>query len=171
MIKLSHFLSFTRAFYLFLRETPEKNVTFILGNQSCDLDSISGSISLAFLNFFQMNKDSDLHLKNISSQNYKETFITNSNFFIPIINCDKNLFQMKFDFLQLSSKLNLDIKNLVFFEEIEDIFHKKTNYKIVLYDHNELFTKQNFLKNSVSGIIDHHNDKQQFNVIIFKFFS
>jgi exopolyphosphatase len=119
-----------------------KKIKAVVGNQSADLDSISSSISMSY---FLTKK----------SQNNIQYF--------PIINSTKSIIQTKKECLFLFDSLSINLDDLIF---LSDLVNENRNEitDLVLVDHNELDEQEKTLKfsNLVSGIVDHHVDKGQF---------
>ncbi len=144
---LINFLSFTRSLFNSLLNssitTPNK-FFFILGNESCDLDSLIGSLTLAYHRHF-LNKNS------INPQ---------EKFYIPLINCSKNEILTRFDWNYISELIQINTNDLCFFEEFSEFYQAKKpeNLQIILFDHNKLTKTQAFLSDSIVEIIDHHED-------------
>jgi len=84
-----------------------KKIIFILGNTSCDMDSVISSIFLSiFRNLF-------LNSKNLFLKNYKNT----NCFYVPIMNCEINDFCDRLDIIYLLKQYNIDFKNLIFIDD------------------------------------------------------
>ena len=81
-----------------------KQITFILGNTSCDLDSFLSSLLLSiFRNFF---KDNNFILK------------ANKTIYIPLFNCNRADFCDRIDICYLMQKYNVNIENLIFVDDL-----------------------------------------------------
>lgn len=121
-----------------------QRTAFTLGNVSCDMDSVVASIMLGYL---------------LSSQH--------NEFIFPIINCNKKSFILKLDIMSCLSDHNILADDLLYFSEV-DFAQLKDNYDVYLADHNELDINQQFLKDRVLGIIDHHVDSKSIDSTSFR---
>jgi len=107
-----------------------------LGNPTADLDSVVGSIAIAF--FSQQTAGSEV--------------------FIPVINCPSTNIDCNSVLKHLLDKLLVSKKNLLFFEELDagQILDNRALVKVTLHDWNVPDSARSFLAPLVSRIIDHH---------------
>lgn len=121
-------------------------ITFVLGNESADLDSCFGSIGLAMLRHIECNSESSIE-----------------KLFIPVINCSRQSMKYKFELLYILKKNQIDQSNLIFENDLSFLGSSGQNYhtlfNVILYDHNLLSNHQKHLKPSITEVIDHHEDK------------
>ncbi|CAH0730943.1 unnamed protein product, partial [Brenthis ino] len=117
-----------------------KNITIVLGNESCDLDSVVSSIVYAtYLNW-----------KNTSDNNIQEEL------FIPILDVDREDLPLKTEVAFCLNKHGISQDKLIFRNDIN--FQELVNLKkvrIVLVDHHILSEKFCFLVQYVQEIFDH----------------
>lgn len=112
--------------------------SFVIGNQSADLDSIVSSISMSYY---------------LSKLNTSSTYI-------PVINSTRSIINSKKECLHLFEHLSISLDDLLFISEWNP---EKIN-ELYLVDHNELeeSLKSLNLSELVVGIVDHHVDKRLF---------
>ncbi|ORC91221.1 putative acidocalcisomal exopolyphosphatase [Trypanosoma theileri] len=122
----------------------QKSITIVLGNEGGDMDSIVGSIYLAF---FLEKRD-----------------LLGGKYYIPLLNFEKEDLPLRNDVVKLFSKYGVETNLLLSsrgnsnMEDYVDL--KKMMPDVVLYDHNKLIAAQTFLSEKVIGIVDHHFDEQ-----------
>ncbi|CDW75375.1 UNKNOWN [Stylonychia lemnae] len=106
-----------------------------MGNVSCDMDSVVGSMLLSYY----------YHLREHSN-------------FTPIINCSKELFPVKLEICQHLKSCQLDnLEEFVYDDELKGIEQEQID-EIALIDHNKLDVSQTFLEPKIRRIVDHHID-------------
>lgn len=156
-LKLPLFLAHTHSLFLSMSsfsKLPPNKFYFILGNESADIDSIIGSICLAYHKYHNNETNSlDLSL----SLSEEALCKTQDKFYIPIINCPKEEINTRFDWNYISNLMEIPHKNLIFFEELRPLL-EKTSCEIILFDHNSPAKSQEFIKPLVKEIMDHHED-------------
>lgn len=165
-------------FNKFHNNNNNKQIHFILGNKSCDMDSfISVFLLSIFRNFFQEEN-------NNNNNNNPINFLSESNkIFVPIINCKREDFNDRLDIYYLLRKNNIEEKNFIFWddENLINFFEENcnenskennnniNNYKIIIADHNEIENSQKkFLEENLVEIIDHHMDSSNNNKNLIK---
>eukprot|EP00796_Vickermania_ingenoplastis_P010757 gene10756-7485_t len=127
--------------------SSQRPLTVVLGNESGDLDSVVGSICLAFA------------LNNHPSLNFKPA--------VPALNFDLKDLPLRTDvhkFLQ-SFNISTDLlltadhscANTDSFVNVED-----DDVRLVLFDHNLLTEPHKQCSTKVVGIVDHHKNEQQY---------
>ncbi|CAG8448835.1 17263_t:CDS:2 [Acaulospora morrowiae] len=121
--------------------TEKKNLSFVLGNESADLDSIIGSIAYAYLS----------------------NHLTNSNqLCLPIIQVSRSDLRIRPECVYVFQDCGFSTDDLIFIDDvtphIENLF---SNYDIqlVLVDHNELIGVWKKFPQNVNVILDHHEEK------------
>ena len=121
----------------------QKPLHIVMGNTSGDMDSIVGSLGLAY--FFTMK--------------YGEQWT-------PVVNCNKADFHMKTEiYLHVVENCKINIDDLLFWDEM--IALKRHYAQITLIDHN-MFDAANLkdlgqgAETRVRHVIDHHFDNKAF---------
>ncbi|KAJ3381979.1 Exopolyphosphatase [Lobulomyces angularis] len=120
-----------------------KKITFIVGNEACDLDSFVSSISLSYL-LTQLSHDDEI------------TYIP----LIPIVKADLNLRTEVAFLLNHLYKEEQFLNLLIFMDDVD--LKSLTNFKFFLVDHNKLSPDFIDFNNSVNGVIDHHKDEGRY---------
>lgn len=91
-------------------------IIFVIGNTSCDMDSLMSSILLAYLR--------NLECKMITYTNQNE--ITFNNFsrvnklYIPIVNCQKGELFWRLDIAELLYQIDIEERDLFYFSDVFD---------------------------------------------------
>lgn len=120
------------------------HLTFILGNESCDLDSVMSALAFAYCNSFTSP---------VFYPNQKATF-EKSNCYIPLLNVSRQDFASRFDSHYLLKKWGVAPEELIYFEELlsyQKLF--SDNQKIsfnnggLLLDQNKLLYDQTLAEN------------------------
>ena len=146
-MKIFEFLS--RCRHLFNNQIKTSSqldpVTFIIGNQSADLDSIISSICLAYYKFIKSNEIS----------------------YLPVLNTTVDIIEGKDECKYFFNYHKISTKDFIFLNELANKSNneiKFSNAKIFLVDHNKLDDLEVALKfeNHVVGVIDHHQDENEF---------
>lgn len=155
----------------FLKEIKElydhqlslEEITFILGNNSCDMDSLLSSYLLSLAK--------NIKYKTIIYNKANNSAIYNKNpkhLFLPVLNIKRGTFSQRldekyiFDLFKIDENLFWYISDEIFDENNLFSLHKNNNVKtnIILVDHSKLSEEQNFLVDYVTEIYDHHPEKQ-----------
>jgi hypothetical protein len=91
-------------------KSVEKNLKFviILGNQSADMDSIVGSMILAFIK---------TKLNSIAESSHCSSGEGSKVVYFPILNCNREILLSKFEVLKLFEDWNISMDDLIFFEQ------------------------------------------------------
>ncbi|KAF2844945.1 exopolyphosphatase-like protein [Plenodomus tracheiphilus IPT5] len=132
-----------------LRAAIDSNqkVTFVIGNESADLDSMSSSILYAYIR---------------SMSPPKNAF---SPIYVPITNIPAADVQLRPEFLAVFKHANIEAEHLVTLDDLPALseieFHlAPENTKWILVDHNKLQGQLGKVySDHVAGIIDHHDDE------------
>ena len=144
-MKIFEFLSKCRHFFNTQSQTHATGITFVIGNQSADLDSIISSISLAYYKYLKLNEIS----------------------YLPVLNTTLDIIETKDECKYLFDYHKISSKDFIYLNELTNSTNdaiKFKNSKIFLVDHNKLDDFEvslNFDKH-ISGIIDHHKDEGLF---------
>ena len=141
---------------LFLEE-----VTFILGNKACDMDSALSSYLLSIGKNIKYNA--------ITYNKSNDSFIFNKNpkhLFLPVLNIKRGTFHQRldekyvFDLFKIDENLFWYISDEIFDENNLFSLLKNNNIKvnIILVDHSKLCEEQLYLSDYVTEIYDHHQE-------------
>eukprot|EP01101_Sappina_pedata_P000350 TRINITY_DN10371_c0_g1_i1.p1 TRINITY_DN10371_c0_g1~~TRINITY_DN10371_c0_g1_i1.p1 ORF type:complete len:397 (+),score=123.30 TRINITY_DN10371_c0_g1_i1:1-1191(+) len=116
-------------------------LTYVMGNEACDMDSMISSI---FLSYSLSAQSSPTH--------------------IPLINIPREDFPLRNDAQTLFAVSGLDPADLVFADEVNlhSLATQEVPVRIALVDHNKLADQQSFLAPLVSKIFDHHADEKKY---------
>lgn len=154
---LPNFLSFSHSIFHSLTSLPTippNKFFFIIGNESSDLDSIIGSISLSY---YRQIHTSDLIF---TPETIRKLLESDGKYYFPVINCQRSEINSRFDWCFISELMGVTREHLIFYEDLENVFtkHKQNqeNLHIILFDHNFPTKAQSILVPLVVEIIDHH---------------
>ena len=155
---------------LYLKEIKElydnqlylEKITFILGNNSCDMDSALSAYLLSLAKNIQYNTIT--YNKSNDSSIFNKT---PKHLFIPVLNIKRGTFYQRldekyvFDYFKLDENLFWYISDEIFNEDNLFSLHKNNNIKtdIILVDHSKLCEEQKNLSDYVTEIYDHHQEK------------
>ena len=147
---------------LYENQLTLEEITFVLGNNSCDMDSALSSYLLSLgknikYNTIIYNKSNDTAISNKQAK----------SLFLPVLNIKRGTFYQRldekyvFDFFKIDENLFWYISDEIFDEKNLFSFHKNNNIKtnIILVDHSKLSEEQKFLEEYVIEIYDHHHEK------------
>ncbi|EMD67119.1 hypothetical protein GGP41_007050 [Bipolaris sorokiniana] len=124
-----------------------QKITFVIGNESADLDSMSSSILYAYL-------------RSMSPQ--KKAF---SSVYVPITNIPAADIQLRPEYLAVFKHANIESKHLITLDDLpalSDIRSKLApeNTRWILVDHNALQGQLgDIYADRVAGVVDHHDDE------------
>ncbi|KAL4491408.1 hypothetical protein ABPG72_008064 [Tetrahymena utriculariae] len=127
-----------------------------MGNESADLDSNIGSMIYAYLKFCKAEKNYQNYLKENSV--YESTDFENLlNMYLPVIQCDRQDINSRFESLDLFETHQINVEDIIFKDDfnIQELF-TASKLDVILYDHN--CTTYPMLKSKVVEITDHHLD-------------
>ena len=140
-----------------------EEITFIIGNDSCDMDSALSAYLLSIgknikYNTITYNKSNDSII-------YNKTI---KNLFLPVLNIKRGTFNQRLDLKYTFDLFNIDenlfwyISDEIFNENNLFLFHKNNNIKtsIILVDHSKLNDSHKYLADYVTEIYDHHQEKK-----------
>jgi exopolyphosphatase len=115
---------------------PHKMVHVVLGNQSADMDSIVSAIAFA-----SASRD--------------------HGFYVPLINIQSDELSLRRDVLYLFETLGIDRGSILYKEDLPFLqkFAEQGYLRVTIVDHNHLAPDQEFLKDYVERIFDHHQDE------------
>ncbi|XP_053622484.1 exopolyphosphatase PRUNE1 isoform X2 [Plodia interpunctella] len=134
-----------------LRDTNYADLTIVLGNESCDLDSAISSIVYAlFLNWQYQQIKCKTCTRFARREDMKDSL------FVPILNVDRENFPLKTEVVYFLNEHGINETNLVFrndYDLKQLVTQNKTN--VVLVDHHTLNADDMFLAPYVTEIIDH----------------
>lgn len=143
-MKIFEFIAQCRQAFAKISRDNENLFTFVIGNQSADLDSIVSAIGLAY---------------------YKNnTIINNKRRYLPVVNNTREILESKEECKYLFDYHKINMNDLIFLNDLissnksELTFEKSS---IILVDHNKLDEHERKLKfeNHITGVIDHHLDE------------
>lgn len=110
----------------------------VMGGEAADLDSMASSIAYAcFLNA-----------------------VENDRVVVPIIPIVRADFKLRGEAVHVFDRAGIDLKNLIFLDDIDLETLVKRSAGIVLVDHNQLPDPLSHLEDKVAIILDHHRDKR-----------
>ncbi|OWR52037.1 prune protein [Danaus plexippus plexippus] len=159
-----------------LKANNYNELTLVLGNESCDLDSaVSALVYAAFLHWQYSQIKCKACTRKYRDESYKD------DIFVPILDVERNDYPIKTDVVYCLKKHGIDETNLIFsnkqqnlisceplggmysvrpayrikFILTEDILVTKSKMSVVLTDHHFLSRRYDFLSPFVSEIIDH----------------
>ncbi|XP_022901465.2 exopolyphosphatase PRUNE1 [Onthophagus taurus] len=131
---LDPFVEYVKSLKTHLPIKPHK-VCFVLGNESCDLDSTISSLSLAYF----LNKTN-----------------TNQNLVLPLLNVLENEFPLRTENIYVLNKCDIKENYLIYKDTINlNELKQDKELEIILVDHHVLSKHFEFLKNNVKRIFDH----------------
>jgi inorganic pyrophosphatase/exopolyphosphatase len=133
--------SFLKNALFVYKSASSSKVSVVLGNQSCDLDSIVSAIATSYFMSQQSNEKS-------------------SAAYVPMLNSTKSIVASKKECMYLLEHLSVTVDDFVYISE----WNKETVTDVILVDHNELDDQERALgiHSLVRGVIDHHLDKNEF---------
>ncbi|EAS02002.3 DHHA2 domain protein (macronuclear) [Tetrahymena thermophila SB210] len=127
-----------------------------MGNESADLDSNIGSMIYAYFKFCQAEKNYLNYLKENSV--YEQMDFENLlNMYLPVIQCDRQDINSRFESLDLLETHQIHVDDIIFKDDfnIQEVI-TASKLDVILYDHN--CTIYPTLKSRVVEITDHHQD-------------
>eukprot|EP01060_Flectonema_neradi_P039095 TRINITY_DN847_c2_g1_i1.p1 TRINITY_DN847_c2_g1~~TRINITY_DN847_c2_g1_i1.p1 ORF type:complete len:361 (+),score=63.95 TRINITY_DN847_c2_g1_i1:53-1135(+) len=110
--------------------------TIVIGNESCDMDSVVSSLVQAVI--LQTDNPDSL--------------------IVPVLNVEREDLPLRTEAFFALKEFGVDVDKLIFAPEI-DLANSK---HVVLVDHNEPCPAQGFLSNKIVQIVDHHVDGNKF---------
>jgi len=122
---------------------PLKEIHFVMGNESADLDSVVSAIAYAHL----------LNFENCSQPH---------QVYLPLLNLQRKDFFLRKDIIYLFDLLNISLEDLLFLDDgiPLEVLLREDKLRIQLVDHNSLNPRQKFLSSVIEGIVDHHKDEE-----------
>ena len=148
---------------LYENQLSLEEITFILGNNSCDMDSLLSSYLLSIAKNIKYNT--------ITYNKSNNSAIYNKNpkhLFLPVLNIKRGTFNQRldekyvFDLFKIDENLFWYISDEIFDENNLFSLLKNNNVKtnVILVDHSKLPDEQTFLADYVIEIYDHHLEKK-----------
>ena len=113
------------------------DLRIVMGNTSCDMDSVVGALTLGY---YYTRKSTEGHL------------------FVPVINCNENDFFCNLEIAMHLEDCKIPKTDLFFWDAFRTIYKPEQVAEVVLVDHNILDVSQADLGTKVTRIIDHHVD-------------
>ncbi|XP_065193434.1 exopolyphosphatase PRUNE1-like isoform X1 [Sycon ciliatum] len=118
----------------------DKSVHAVLGNESCDLDSVACSIAYAY------------YLKQVNP----------SGTVIAVVDCTREELELRREVISLCEHLGISADSFIYYNDV-DITSLKSNgaLKMTIVDHNSLSSRWKLLEANLVEIIDHHKDSKE----------
>ncbi|CAG9577434.1 unnamed protein product [Danaus chrysippus] len=134
-----------------LKSNDYNELTIVLGNESCDLDSaVSALVYAAFLHWQYSQIKCKACTGKYRDDSYKD------DIFIPILDVTRNDYPLKTDVVYCLKKHSINEKNLIFRDDFDFLqLVSKSKVSVVLTDHHFLCPRFDFLSPFVTEIIDH----------------
>ncbi len=123
-------------------DLAQKRLKFVIGNETSDMDSIFSSLVYGYIrSIFAQKQNEQAH-------------------YIPIINSFSSDIHARFETIYLLKNLDLETGDLVYLDtfNLKD-FVLDVKPEIILVDHNIPSTVTSYLKDFVTEIVDHHEDR------------
>ncbi|XP_045783552.1 exopolyphosphatase PRUNE1-like [Maniola jurtina] len=134
-----------------LKSNNYSNLTIVLGNESCDLDSAVTSIVYAIFLHWQHNR---IKCKVCTASKRSEE--CSDDIFISVLDVNREDFGLKTEVVFCLEEHGITDKDLVFSDDINmEKLVAEGKTKIVLVDHHVLAKKYDYLAPYVTEIIDH----------------
>ncbi|CAH1642812.1 unnamed protein product [Spodoptera littoralis] len=136
-----------------LKTKQFSELTIVIGNESCDLDSAVSALVFANFLYWQHNQ---MKCK-VCTREYRDGSMDyKDELFLPVINVDRNDFPLKTEVAFLFREKGINASDLVFRDDYDlPELLKSTKSKVVLVDHHVLANRDKFLAEYVTEIIDH----------------
>ncbi|KAF9417221.1 hypothetical protein HW555_005623 [Spodoptera exigua] len=136
-----------------LKTNSFSGLTIVIGNESCDLDTAVSSLVFANFLYWQHNQ---LKCK-VCTKEYRDGSMEyKDELFVPVINVDRNDFPLKTEVAHLFREKGISESDLIYRDDYDlPQLLNSTKSKVVLVDHHVLATKDKFLAEYVTEIIDH----------------
>lgn len=140
-----------------------KEIVFLLGNTSCDMDSALSSYLLS------IGKNLKENILTIDKESNSPSINKNTEkIYLPVLNCKRGTLPYRLDIKYVFDRFGIDEKD--FWYITDDIFQegslfkypKNSNIKtnIIILDFNDLTEDQKYLTDYVIEVFDHHQAKK-----------
>lgn len=118
-------------------ERPLETVHIVIGNQSADMDSIMSAIAYSYSNGYR-------------------------GLYVPVINIPKEELPLRGDVEYVLKTIQIDPGTFLYQEDLPFLLKLANDgcLRVTLVDHNRLSPDQDFFKDYVEQIIDHHQDEK-----------
>lgn len=137
-VSLNTFLSTSKQTWL--ESNNSNNVTVVIGNESCDLDTAVSSIVYSYLTFVN-------HINPVGD---------NIDVILPVLNVERKNYPVKTEVKYFFSCNNISEDDLIFRDEIDLVkLHEEKKLKLILVDHHVLQKDYQGLESSVVKVLDH----------------
>ncbi|GBP81160.1 Exopolyphosphatase PRUNE1 [Eumeta japonica] len=148
-LDMEEFLEKTVSYWRSLDNFEE--LVIVYGNESCDLDSAVSALVYASFLFWQYNK-----MKQRKSNKEQPNENCDDKIFVPILNVNREDFDLKTEVLFCLSQFGINAEKLIFRndKDLEVIISTK-KVSVVLVDHHILAHRDEYLVSYVTEIIDH----------------
>ncbi|KAJ2942273.1 hypothetical protein O0L34_g15820 [Tuta absoluta] len=135
-----------------LKSKNYRNLSLVLGNESCDLDSaVSAIVYAAFLYWEHV-----MIKCKVCTREHRDETSYRDDIFVPLLNVDRNDFELKTEVAYCLKEHGIDASKLVFRDDYD--FEQLTSASkttVTLVDHHVLAKKDRFLTPLVTEVIDH----------------
>jgi len=133
----------TPSFHTYLASCREKLAcasakTVVIGNEAADLDSMASSLAYGY-HLASQNKNEDRQI-------------------IPVMPIPRADFKLRTEAVYVFNRAGINLKEVIFFDEVNLQAIMATDGQLVLMDHNKLALGLDF-ESQVTAIIDHHVDE------------
>ncbi|CAG9790435.1 unnamed protein product [Diatraea saccharalis] len=135
-----------------LKSMDYNELTIVLGNESCDLDSAVSSFVYALFLHWQYHQ---IKCK-VCTRNKRDETVYKDNIFVFVLNVDRQDYDLKTEVAYLFRQHSINDSQIVFKNDIDlkQLIMKKPT-KIILVDHHTLALQDQFLAPYVTEVIDH----------------
>lgn len=137
-----------------LKTNNFNELTLVIGNESCDLDSAVSAIVFAQFLTWQYYK---IRCKVCTMAHRDKVNLEHKeDIFVPILNVDRNDYELKTEVVYYLRNNGINEINLVFRDDLDlDVLLAQSKSNVVLVDHHVLARRDKFLAPYVSEVIDH----------------
>lgn len=126
MREITNFLITIYSRLTYIIESKEVfKINLVIGNASCDLDSVCSSFLFSFMRNYECGLLSSLS-ENKIAYNIKDK---ENEIYIPVINCPKGELFWRLDINQLLSKMGIKENELFYFQDVFDINKKLIHFE------------------------------------------
>ena len=122
----------------------KEKIYLVMGNVSCDMDSVMSSFLLSFC----------------LSKKYEGRLV------LPLINSEEDGLRARKDIAFMLKEYSVELSGLLYYKEFMNMGYE--HFDLYLVDHNELDINQTHLHKNVKGVMDHHKDNCNFADLLFR---
>ncbi|CAG5000938.1 unnamed protein product [Parnassius apollo] len=145
-----------------LKSSNYSEITIILGNESCDLDSAVTALVYAMFLSWQYDQ---IKCK-VCTKSHRDESTYKESIYVPVLDVEREDFSLKTEVVYCLKDHGISEDSLVFRNDIDikNLLASSTKTNIILVDHHILSKKYDFLAPYVTEIIDHRPfDKKEWN--------